>query len=138
MRFSVFIFVALFTAGCSTGDAAVLSATEIVVNRPLPGTSMSAAYLTLTNKSDEPILLTSVTSPQFARIEMHESIIENDISRMQRIDELWIEAGQSTRFEPGGKHLMLMQAREPLQSVTLNFYSGDALKLSVNTSMSTR
>lgn len=99
---------------------------------------MSAGYLTLTNNSDKPILVTSVTSPHFARIEMHESIIENNISRMQRIDELWIEAHQSTRFEPGGKHLMLMQAREPLQTVTLNFYSGDALQLSVDTSVSVR
>ena len=106
--------------------------TDITITRPLPGTSMSAGYFVLQNNGSSEVFVTAIDSPQFARVDMHETVIENDVSRMRGIDELRIEPGQSVNFEPGGKHLMLMQAQDSLQSVTLNIYSGETLLLSVS------
>ena len=93
---------------------------------------MSGGYVTLTNNSDMTISITSVTSPQFANIEMHETIIENNIARMRPIDELVIAPGNTVKLKRGGKHLMLMQPDASIDSITLNFYADDLLVLSVS------
>jgi len=99
---------------------------------------MRAGYLTLTNNSAETISLTSVSSPQFAAVEIHETTIEDDIARMRRIEALDIGPGRSTTLERGGKHLMLMQSQELMDQesidlITLDFYADDLLVLSVST-----
>lgn len=93
---------------------------------------VSAGYMTLINDSDEVVSITSVASPQFDSVEMHETIIEDGIARMRPIEALVIAPGSTVKFERGGKHLMLMQPSESIDTVTLNFYSGDLLVLSVS------
>ena len=122
--------------GCSADVAAPLVASNIIVTPPRPGASMSAGYLRIQNNSRATIVLTSVTSPQYGRVEIHETVIENDIARMRPLDGLTIYAGQSVLLEPGGKHLMLMGPREPLTKgekvdMTLTFKSGRQQTVSV-------
>ena len=124
----------LVLMGCSAEVAAPLVASNVVVTPPRPGARMSAGYLTIHNNSQETIVLTSVTSPQYGRVEIHETIIENEIARMRPLDGLTILAGQSATLEPGGKHLMLMQPQESSQPVTLKFYTGEQLMLTVSAS----
>lgn len=127
------LLLAFLAVSCDSGDGPSLAATDIIVTRPLPGTAMSVGYVTLENRGGSTVVVTDVDSPQFANVDMHETVIENDVSRMRMIDELRIEPGERVRFEPGGKHLMLMRPGESLQGVTLNFYAGETLLLSVST-----
>lgn len=133
MRRWVILMLALSVLACSGERGAPLSVADIRITRPLPGTSMSAGYFLLQNDSSGDIVVTAVDSPQFARVDMHETVIDDDVSRMRRIDQLHVDAGERVRFEPGGKHLMLIEPQDSLQAVTLNFYSGGTLLLSVNT-----
>lgn len=126
--------LALFALACSGEGGPPLTVTDVTVTRPLPGMSMSAGYFTIENHGSSLIVVTAIDSPQFARVDMHETVNENNVSRMQSIDALQIEPGKRIRFEPGGKHLMLMQADEIPDTVTLNFLSGETLLLSVSTS----
>lgn len=119
-------------ASCSI-ESAPLFATDIVVTRPLPGVRMSAGYLSLTNATSQRILITKVMSPNFVSVEMHESVLEDGISRMYKLDEVAILPGRTVRFEPGGKHLMIRYRVDDPDVVTLQFYAGDALLLSVDT-----
>lgn len=123
----------LLAIGC-TRDHAPLVVTDVSIKKPVPGMQMSAGYLTFTNDSAEPITITRITSPQFAAVEMHETIVQDGISRMAGLDELTIPARSQVVFEPGGKHLMLMRPTGALDAVSLDFYSGDALLLSVQAS----
>ena len=84
---------------------------------------MSAGYLVLTNNTDHAIVIDEVTSPHFGSVEMHETTIENGISRMRQIAELVIPANGSVTLERGGKHLMLMRSTGPNESITLQFLS---------------
>lgn len=129
-RCAIFV-LALSAFACSGESGPALSVTDVTITRPLPGTSMSAGYFIMQNHGSSAVVVTAIDSPQFARVEMHETVIENDVSRMRGIDELRMNPGERIRFEPGGKHLMLMQARGSLQTVTLNVYSGETLLLSV-------
>ncbi len=125
-------------SGCQGEPGPPLLATHLEVAKPVPGMTMSAAYLSLTNNTDRTITITAISSPQFGAIEMHESMLIEGVAKMRRIAELEISAGVTENFERGGKHLMLMRpaddAFDAETSTTFNFYSGDTLLLSVNAS----
>ncbi len=113
---------------------APLVATNVVVTRPMPGMKMSAGYLSLTNNTGAPIRITRVTSPQFGLVELHESTIEDGVARMREIPELVVPPHGSATLERGGKHLMLMRPGGDSDDVSLNFYDGEQLLLSIASS----
>ena len=131
MRIPLFAFV-LVLAACSEHDGPPVVADNIVVTAPAAGMSMAAAYLDITNQSGTTIRISSVTSPNFELVEMHETTIEDGVARMREIPALEIEDGVTVSFERGGKHLMLMRPLDSPDIVTLNFHSGDMLLLSVS------
>ena len=85
----------------------------------------------MSNNSREDITIDRVTSPQFGKIEMHETVIENGVAKMIALDPVVLPAGSAVEFEPGGKHLMLMRPAEEIDTVTLEFHSADTIVLSV-------
>jgi copper(I)-binding protein len=118
-------------AGCSRNDGPPVVATDVVVTAPAAGMPMAAGYLRIGNRSGSDIRITRVSSPEFGAVEMHETIIEDGVARMRAITALEIANGDTMVFEPGGKHLMLMQPFGEPRAITLNFYSGDELLLSI-------
>lgn len=133
MRLPVSILAALIIAACGNGAGAPFVVADVTVTAPRPGTSVSAAYLRIDNDGSAPVTLTRVASPQFERVEMHETITDDGIARMRPLKDVTVMPGETVRFERGGKHLMLFRPTEALSQVTLNFYSGDELLLTVTT-----
>jgi copper(I)-binding protein len=129
MRLVTLMFALLLVACGAPQPPLVVNGVE--VTRPMPGRHMSAGYLVLTNNSNEDILITSVTSPQYESVEIHETTIDGGVSSMREIEELIVPANDSVTLERGGKHLMLMRARDIQDSVTLHLMSGDAPVLTV-------
>ena len=126
------VLSALLMVACSQAQAP-LTASDVVVTRSVPGMPMSAGYFKLTNNSGQAISISHVTSPQFASVQMHETIIKDEVVRMAPLETLILQHGETVSFEPGGKHLMLMQPANDIDSVTLEFFAGESLLLSVNT-----
>lgn len=122
----------LVLAACSEQSGPPVVASNIVVTAPAAGMPMAAAYLDITNQSGSAIRITSVTSPDYELVEMHETTIEDGVARMRAIPALAIEDGETVTFERGGKHLMLMRPLDSPDIVTLNFYSENLLLLSVS------
>ncbi len=123
---------ALLMLACSEAQAP-LTASDVVVTRSVPGMPMSAGYFKLTNNSGQAISISHVTSPQFASVQMHETIIKDEVARMVSLEMLILQPGETVSFEPGSKHLMLMRPTDDIDSVTLKFFAGESLLLSVNT-----
>ena len=115
-----------------------LVASNIEIIRPLPGAGVGAGYMTLTNNSDDVILITRVTSPQYGAVSLHRTSVENDVARMRAVSELTIPPGESIHLKPGGLHLMLMRPRNDVDTVTLIFHAEDTVVISINTSLSSR
>jgi copper(I)-binding protein len=127
------LLVACLALGaCSEEALPPLVATGITVTTPVPGSSMSAGYLMLSNNTDHEIRVTRVTSPQFSAVEIHESLLENGIAKMRRVNTLRIPAGSTIGLQRGGTHLMLMRPTGDLDTVYLNFYDDDSLLLGVH------
>ncbi|MDX1515572.1 MAG: copper chaperone PCu(A)C [Woeseiaceae bacterium] len=122
---------AILIAGC-TDTPPPLQVSGLVIAPPIPGSAMSAGYFTLTNNSDAPITITDVDSPHYDAVDMHETVIANDIARMLPLDAVTLSPGDVVTFERGGKHLMLSRRNDTAGPVMLYFYSGDTVLLTVS------
>ena len=131
LRFALPVFF-LFLAACIEAPGPPIVVTNVVVNSPGAAMPMAAGYLEIENRSGSSIRITSVSSPDYESVEMHETQIEDGIARMRKLPVLEIDADEIIRFERGGKHLMLMRPVEEADTVTLNFYSEDVLLVTVS------
>ncbi len=131
MRLALILALACMTIGCADETGPSLVAANVSIVRPLPGTQTGAGYLELANHSRNTINITRVSSPEFESVEMHETIIENDVARMRPLANLSIAPGTTASFERGGRHLMLLRPYGTADDVTLQFYAGDLMLLSV-------
>jgi copper(I)-binding protein len=122
--------LAALAGGCSepAGPSVVIS--DVRVFAPVPGASAGVAYLTIRNRGDAPITIEGVRSPQFERVEMHETTITDGVSTMRSLDAVNVAAGATVEFRPGGKHLMLIgsgPAAVPGASIDIELAYGDGL-----------
>lgn len=99
----------LSIAACGRDGGPPVEVSDIRALAPLPGSGTGVAYLTVTNNGSERITIQGMRSPQFDRIEMHETVIDDaGVSRMNRLSAVDVDAGATIRFSEGGKHLMLL------------------------------
>jgi copper(I)-binding protein len=135
------IFLAIATAACNAEIGPPLEISDVTIFAPLPGTSMSVAYMKMRNNTDASIVISSINSPQFNSIMVHETRIEEGIARMHMIDTLRIPARSVVVLADGGKHLMLDQPAQPIAegtSTTLQIeYNVDGLVI-VSTNIQSR
>ena len=131
-RLAVLFAILAGIPACDSGEGPPVVAANVVVTAPAPGMPMAAGYLDITNRSGTSIRITGVSSPDYESVEMHETIVEDDIARMREMPALEIENGETVVFERGGKHLMLMRPIGAPETITLNFYSEESLLLSVS------
>jgi len=95
-----------------------------------PGATVTAGFLTISNISSEPLVVTGATSAEVSRIEIHESVIKDDVAKMIKHEQLNIASGESMELKHGGFHLMLMDLESPLMmgntlEITLHTNQGD-------------
>ncbi len=70
-----------------------------------------AGYFNLTNNGGEDVVLlsASVSETVAGMVELHETVMMNDMMQMRELEAgVPISAGDTVAFEPGGKHIMFM------------------------------
>ena len=133
MKKYLFAAIAVFVSACQAPSGPPLEVVDVEVTSPRPGMSMSAGYFRITNNGSETVSITRVDSPQYGSVELHETEVVDGVARMRPLKVLEVPPDQTVTFERGGRHLMLMRPVDDIDTVTLNFYSGEALLLSVDT-----
>ncbi|GAA0618066.1 copper chaperone PCu(A)C [Kribbella sandramycini] len=94
-------------------------------------TTMTAAFLSLTNPGSTDLKLTSATSPVAGLVELHEMAMKDGKMVMQqKAGGVTVPAGSHTHLSPGGDHIMLMKLKSPLKP-------GDELPLTLKFSDNT-
>tara|TARA_B100000029_G_scaffold512532_1_gene609428 strand:+ start:337 stop:783 length:447 start_codon:yes stop_codon:yes gene_type:complete len=88
---------------------------DLWISEAPPTMSVLVAYVTLKNNSEIPLSLTSISCPLFSSIEIHRSIVKNDIVSMERYSALEIPSKSSIKLSPGDYHLMLFNPEKPLR-----------------------
>lgn len=84
-----------------------ISVVNAKVRQPIPGRNMSAAFMQISNHTQQDVELVSARADWSERIELHTHLHENGVMMMREIDSLPIAAGSSVALQPGGLHLML-------------------------------
>lgn len=67
----------------------------------------SAVYMQIMNQGDSDITIRSASSAVADVVELHRTIIKDDVARMEALDGLLIPAGEMVELQPGGVHIML-------------------------------
>ncbi len=97
--------LALTVTGCTGADP--LTVSNARVRQVIPGQDKTAAYLDLRNTGDAAVTIIGAESDAARAVEMHTTVHDGDQVRMKPLSEVVVPAGQTVRFEPGGRHLML-------------------------------
>ena len=118
---------------CSPGRGEVYI-TDPWIRAAPPTATVLAGYLAISNHGDEPAVVVAVETPLAARVELHTTVVEDDVARMRRLERLEIAPGETVTLSPGGLHLMLLQpARVPAagERVALRLTLADGRSLEV-------
>lgn len=118
------IAAACLLAACERPPEAVkVTVEQAWVRLPAAAGVPGAAYFTLRSNSN-PMALTSVSSPQVDRIELHDSQMDQGVMRMRPIATTEFPEAGVMEFKPGGKHAMLFgidPAVKPGGKISLTF-----------------
>ncbi|MBX9775893.1 MAG: copper chaperone PCu(A)C [Xanthobacteraceae bacterium] len=80
------------------------------------GSTVSAGYLSITNKGTEADRLIGGSLAPASRFEVHTTVTENGVARMRQVTSLEIKPGETVELKPGGMHVMFMGLKQPLTS----------------------
>lgn len=122
LRPLLYIAVTIQAPALVAADGPSTRVSHVWIREAPPGINVLAGYFTLDNLTDKALILNEVSSADFGKVEIHQSVQTNGVESMQQLDSLSVPAHGSVEFRPGGYHLMLMQPRK-------NFFSGDTVSL---------
>jgi periplasmic copper chaperone A len=124
-------------AACAAGGSQRIAIADPMARpSPLEG-GTGGAFMTVRNSGGEADRLRSASSPAAKVVELHETVDDNGVMRMVPQPNGWeIAPGGKLVLEPGGKHLMLIDLRQPLVSgatieITLNFDRAGPVRVQV-------
>ena len=101
-----------------------------------PGSSVSAAYMTIQNKGSDDKLI-AISSDVSESAELHTSKVDdNGVASMEMVKVLEIPSGNTVEFKPGGMHIMLIGLNESLVGkesidLTLDFSEAGEMQIVV-------
>ncbi len=116
--------IALLTGLLLTVGACSLESEVLIDNARvralIPGQDKTVAYMDVTNRTRSTVTLVSASAEPVRAIEIHVTQMDDGVMRMRRLEGVEIAAGETIRFEPGGRHLMLfgvksLDTRLPVQ-----------------------
>jgi periplasmic copper chaperone A len=100
---------------------AALSMINAKVKKPIDGRP-TAGYLVIENDGPTAETITAVSSPDFARVELHDHVMDGAMKSMVKLTSLEVPGKSQIMLAPGGKHLMLFDATRDLKN-------GDSIKV---------
>ena len=100
------IVLCFFTlTGCSAPDDVLFENAR--VRALITGQDKTVAYMDITNQTSRTMTLVGASSESVRTIEIHTTRMDDGVMRMRRLKSVAIPPGETIRFEPGGRHLML-------------------------------
>lgn len=106
---ATFLILAILITSCADkANDPILMLEDGWVRAMPPGSGMTAAYGRFIYQGATTIEFTSFRSDAYEDVSLHQTVIENGISRMK--PAVWSQVpGATFTLEPGGYHLMLME-----------------------------
>ena len=96
-----------------TVSLAELDISDAWIKNLPPSVPVRAGYMTLHNAQSKTQRIVAVHSENFASVEIHQTLMQDGMMRMEQVPGLQIEPGETVHLAPGGLHLMMMQPAQP-------------------------
>ncbi len=117
----------------ATADSSQVKLSDGWIKDSPPVVPMRAGYLTIENRGSDTATITGLQSDAFARIEMHETVMQDGMMKMVEMPKLEIAPGAKVELVPGGKHLMLITPQRTLGrgddvDITVMFDDGKSIQ----------
>lgn len=81
-----------------------------------PSSKATAAFMTITNKTDKPVMISGGSSPVAGEVKpmitTKSQVDGREVMGMEFVDSFPVAAGKKRVLEPGGDHIMLMKLKE--------------------------
>ena len=108
----------------------VLKNSRIKFNPPM--TTITAAFVSITNHLDQDVELLSVEGDFAKTFELHDMEMKDGIMRMRKMPSILIKKHSTTELKSGGLHVMVFDLKKPLKRDTkyklkFNFSNNEAL-----------
>ena len=129
--FCILFFFLNISAIFADGHAKI-TISDLWISEAPASASVLVAYVKLKNNTSSPISLTNITSTSFSSIEIHRTVIKNDVATMERFSKLEIPSDSTLKLLPGDYHLMLFNPNKPLSlgdKTELIFYFSNESKI---------
>lgn len=108
----LFAVVAAMAVACGSGGGSEIEITDEPFSF-VPTVGNSAAYLTIANNGDTDDVLLAASADGFGEVQLHDVITEDGTARMvEQTDGIPIPAGEQVTLQPGGLHVMLIDAQQ--------------------------
>jgi periplasmic copper chaperone A len=123
-RILVFVLTLfLLLCGCAAPAAEGIEVRD-AWTRPAAQGGNGAVYFAIRSSAADEIA--GISSDAAEAVEMHESMMNNDVMEMHQLQTLPLNAGEEVIFEPGGLHVMLVGLKQDLKTgdeiqITLHF-----------------
>ncbi len=119
--------LALLVVGLGVAEAqAPLSASGAWVREPVPGRTVTAAFVVIENPGAADLQIVGATCDAAGIVEMHEMVRSGDMMKMAPVKSIAVPAKGKVELKPGGLHLMLFELNKPLKE-------GDTVNLTLTT-----
>lgn len=105
----------LLTIVTQISQAALIDIQNASIKLNLPGQKTTAAFMNITNNSDQNIQLLSATGDFAQSLEIHEMKMNNGRMTMRPLETLIIPAHQTVELKHGGYHIMIFDLKKPLE-----------------------
>jgi periplasmic copper chaperone A len=120
------------SGAATAGDLTIAGA---VARASIGNAPTSAVYMTITT-AGAPDRLLGAASPAAQAVELHTSLEQAGVSKMERVESVPIAADAPAKLEPGGVHVMLIGLQSPLEDgttvpLTLSFEKAGEVTLEV-------
>ncbi|OCJ12537.1 hypothetical protein A6U86_05810 [Rhizobium sp. AC27/96] len=103
-------------SGSATGKLGDLDISGGYVRAMLPGQPVGGGYITIHNTGKTADKLTSVTSSEAGKVELHEMKMDGEIMKMREMkDGIAIPAGATVTLAPNTMHMMFKQVKTPFK-----------------------
>ncbi len=130
-----FIFLVFLFSTVVHADAVnKITISDGYIKASIPGSDITAAYMTINNNSDKAITLQKVTSSISDQIEIHQHSMADGMMQMRQVDNISIEANNNVVLQPSGLHLMIFSLKQQITEkdmISLTLYFSNDTKINI-------
>lgn len=125
MKFTAMLFLGFASVATAKTETKPIEIKDGYVFLPMKGSNATAGYGTIKNTTSNNLKLSVESAEGFKAVELHETISEKGMMKMQKMESANLLKNASFDLKPGGNHIMLF---DPLK----DFREGDLVQVTFN------